>query len=171
MHVGYAAHHQGSHGEADTLLAFHASSVAGNAVIRASDTVVLVILLGMIGSHLTCQRPTAYSCIIMDCGSGNSRRLIYVSSIANVLETKQKGLAAAMPGSHAFTSSDFTTAFYSKRKIKPREVLEKDTKGTLIQLLSRIVSEDLPDQSKAEEFICSLYGMKCYVKDVNEARL
>ena len=37
MHVGHPAHLQGSHEEADTLLAFHASSVAGNAMIRASD--------------------------------------------------------------------------------------------------------------------------------------
>ena len=69
---------------------------------------------------MTSQRPTAYSCIIMDCGSGNSRRHIDVSSIASSLEAKQKGLTAAMPGSNAFTVSDFTTAFYRKRKIKPR---------------------------------------------------
>ena len=170
MHVGHPAHLQGSHEEADTLLAFHASSVAGNAMIRASDTDVLVILLGMIGRHMTSQRPTAYRRIIMDCGSGNSRRHIDVSSIANALEAKQKGLASAIPGLHAFTGSDFTTAFYRKGKIKPLEVLEKDTEGTLIQFFSRLVSVDQPDQSKAEEFICSLYGMKGYVKDVNEAR-
>ena len=75
-----------------------------------------------------------------------------------------------MPGPYAFTDSDFTTAFYRKGKIKPLEVIEKDTEGTLIQLFSRIVSEDQPDQSKAEEFTCSLYGMKGYVKDANEAR-
>ena len=90
MHVGYPAHPHGSHEEADTLLAFHASSVAGNAVIRASDTDVLVILLGMIGRHLTSQRPTTYSCIIMDCGSGNIRRLIDVRSIANALEANRR---------------------------------------------------------------------------------
>ena len=139
-------------------------------MIRASDTDVLVILLGMIGRHLTSQRPTAYSCIIMDCGSGNIRRHIDVSSIANALEEKQKELAAAIPGPHAFTCSDITTAFYRKGKIKPREILEKDTEGTLIQLISRIVSENQPDQSKAEKFTCSYYGMKGYVKDVNEAR-
>ena len=33
---------------------------------------------------------TAYSRIIMDCGSGNSHRHINVSSIANALEAKQK---------------------------------------------------------------------------------
>ena len=102
------------HEEADTLRAFHASSVAGNAVIRASDTDVLVIILGIIGIHLISQRPTAYSCIIMDCGSGYSRRHIDVSSIANVLEVKQKELDAAMPGPHAFIGSDITTAFYRK---------------------------------------------------------
>ena len=132
---------QSIHEEADTLLVLHASSVAGNAVIRASDTDVLVILLGMIGRHMTSQRPTAYSCIITDCGSVNSRQHIDVFSIANALEAKQKGLAAAMPGLHAFTGSDFTTAFYMKGKIKPREVLENDTEGTLIQFFSRIVSE------------------------------
>ena len=64
----------------------------------------------------------------------------------------------------------FTTAFYRKGLIKPLEVLEKDTERTLIQFFRRLVSEDQPDQSKAEEFICSLCGMKGYVKDVNEAR-
>ena len=131
---------------------------------------VLVILLGIIGRHLTSQRPTAYSCIIMDCGSVNSRRHIDVISIANALEAKQKGLAAAMPGLYASTGSDFTTAFYMKGKITPREVLENDTEGTLFQFFSRIVSEDQPDQSKVEEFTCSLYDIKGYVKDVNKGR-
>ena len=53
--------------------------------------------------------------------------IIDVSSIATALESKQKGLAAAMPGHHAFTGSDFTTAFYRKGKIKPLEVLERKT--------------------------------------------
>ena len=110
-------------------------------MIRASDTDVLVILLGIIGRHLTSK---------MDCGSGISRRHIDVSSITNALEEKQKGLAAAMPGLHAFTGSDFTTAFYRKGKIKPREVLGKDTERTLIQFFSRLVSEGQPDQSKAD---------------------
>ena len=61
----------------------------------------------MIGRHLKSQRPTAYSCIIMDCGSVNSRRHIDVISIANALEAKEKGLAAAIPCIHAYTGSDF----------------------------------------------------------------
>ena len=125
----------------------------------------------MLGRHLTNQRPTAYSCIIMNCGLWNSRRHIDVRRIANALEAKQKGLAAAMPGHHTFTGSDFTTAFYRKGKIKLREVLEKDTEGTLIHLFSRIVSEDHPDQSKAEEYTCSLYGMTGYVNEDRHIKL
>ena len=106
----------------------------------------------------------------MGCGSLNSRRHIDVISIANALEEKQKGLAASMPGLHAFTGSDFTTAFHMKRKVKPREVIENDTEETLIQYFSRIVSDDQQDQSKVEEFTCSLYAIKGNVKDVNEAR-
>ena len=73
----------------------------------------------------------------------NSRRHIDVISIANALEAKQMGLAAPMTGLHAFTGSDFTTAFYMKGKFKPREVLENDTEGTLIQFFSRRMSTRL----------------------------
>ena len=83
-------------------------------MVRASDTGVLVILLRIIGIHLTSQIPTSYSRIIMDCRLGNSRRHIDVSSIANAMEAKQKGQAAAMPGLHALTGSDLTTTFYRK---------------------------------------------------------
>ena len=60
INIEHQSHLHGSHKEADTILAFHASTVAGNAVIRASDTDVLVILLGMIGRHLTGQRQLHY---------------------------------------------------------------------------------------------------------------
>ena len=53
--------------------------------------------------------------------------------------------------------------------MKPLEGLQKDNKGTLIQFFSKLSSSDKPDQSKSEEFICSLYGLKGDVKDVNEA--
>ena len=121
------------------------SSISGNSgifdgepcLLPQTDTDVLVILLGMIGRHLTSQRPTAYSCITMDCGSVNSRRHIDVISIANALEAKQKGLAAVMPGLHAFTGSDFPTAFYMKGKIKPLEVLENDNRRNTYPVLQQ----------------------------------
>ena len=70
--------------------------------------------------------------IIMDCGSGNTRRYIDISSIATELEAKQPGFAAAQPGLHAFTGCDFTSAFYRKGKVKPFEILAEDVKRDFI---------------------------------------
>ncbi len=102
---------QADHEEADTLVAFHATNVSSSTVIvRASDTDVLVILIGILGQ----QRPEVRSAakVIMDCGQGNSRRYINVTNIAQVLEEHQIGLARALPGFHAFTGCDFTSAFF-----------------------------------------------------------
>ena len=107
-------------------------------MIRAFDTDVMVILLGMIGRHLACNTPTTYTRIIMDCRAGNNRRHIDVSAITAALESRQKGLAAAMPGLHAFTGLNFTALFYRKGKMKALDMLEKDTKGSLIQFFSRL---------------------------------
>ena len=77
-------------------------------------------------------------------------------------------LAAAMPGLHTFTGCDFTAAFYRKDKTKPLEMLEKYTEGTRVQFFSSMTSEEEPNHKKAEEFVCSLYGMKGDIKNVNE---
>ena len=50
--VQHPPQYQGSHTEADTLIAFHARQEEGDFVVRSSDTDVLVILIGMIGAHL-----------------------------------------------------------------------------------------------------------------------
>ena len=160
MNVERPANLQSSHEEADTLLALHASTATGNLVIRASDTDVLIILLGMIGKHLNENKDTSYDWIIMDCGKGNKRRHIDVTSVAFALEVKQTGLAAAMPGLHAFTGSDCTTPFYKKCKIKSLAILEKHWERKYIDFLRGLTSERQPDQSRAEDFICALYSMK-----------
>lgn len=112
QHVSVAepSYLQGDHEEADTLIAFHVANITGNVIVRASDTDVLVILVGAIGQ----KRPEVRSTnkIIMDCGMGNYRRYIDVTGIANHLDEKKTGLAAALPGYHAFTGCDFTSAFY-----------------------------------------------------------
>ena len=119
MKVEHPPHLQGIHEEADTLITFHVNHVKGHILVRASDTDVLVNLLGMLGKQMG-DNPNK---IIMDCGSGNTRRYIDISSIATELEAKQPGLAAAQPGLHAFTGCDFTSAFYRKGKVKPFEIL------------------------------------------------
>lgn len=87
------------------------------------------------------------------------------------LEAKTTGFAAAMPGLHAFTGSDCTAAFYKKGKVKSLAILEKDGERKHIDFFRGLTSDQEPDQSTAEEFICSLYGMKDGIRDANEARL
>ena len=105
------SHLQGDHEEADTLIAFHIANItAGNVIVRASDTDVLVILIGALGQQR--REVRAMANIIMDYGMGNSRRYINVTNIADVLEECKPGLPRALPGYHAFTGCDFTSAFY-----------------------------------------------------------
>lgn len=105
------AHLQANHEEADTLIAFHLENITSNAVlIRASDTDVLVILIGILGRKTLEKRNR--STVIMDCGRDNSRRYINVNNIVNVLEERKPGLSRALPGYHAFTGCDFTSSFY-----------------------------------------------------------
>ena len=103
-------HLQGDHEEADTLFDFHVANITeGNAMVRASDTDVLVILICTLGQQRREVRTMAN--IIMDCGMGNSRRYINLTNIAEVLEVHKPGLAKTLPGHHAFTGCYFTSAF------------------------------------------------------------
>ena len=103
-------HLQADHKEADTLIAYHLAQCTGSIVIRASDTDVCVIVLG----HLAKLRPEllANLNVSLDCGMGNNRRLLDLKNILEQLEAIRPGLPAALPGFHAFTGSDFTSAFY-----------------------------------------------------------
>ena len=103
--------YQGDHEEADTLIAFHVATLRDqNIVIRATDIDVLVILIGFLGGQQDEVRKRTN--IIMDCAMGKNHRYINVSNIANVLEEKRPGLSRALPGYHAFTGCDLTSAFY-----------------------------------------------------------
>ena len=104
-------HLQGNHEGADTLIAFHTANLSEeDVIVRASDTDVLVILIGAIGRQVESNRSLPN--IIMDCGMGNRRRNINVTNITDVLEELVPDLASALPGFHAFTGCDFTSAFY-----------------------------------------------------------
>ena len=134
MLIESLGHFQRNHCEADTLIAFHAFTGVGNILVRASDTDVLFILKGMLGREQRNCGPIAdQRRIIMNCGNSNSRRYIDVSTIVNALESKQAGLAAALPAMHALTGCDYTSAFYRKGKVKPLRILENDTEGAFVQ--------------------------------------
>ncbi|XP_068240150.1 uncharacterized protein [Palaemon carinicauda] len=163
------AHLQANHEEADTLIAFHLENTSGSKVlVRASDTDVLIILIGILGN----QDPEVRSSknVFMDCGSGNSRRYINVTNIVEVLEEQKSGLPKALAGYHAFTGCDFTSAFYRKGKVKPLEILEKDPTGSFLQLFSNMGEVDGEvDIDVASEFVCKMYGQN-KERDVDEAR-
>ena len=89
---------QGSHSEADTLVAFHAAASEGAAVIRATDTDVLIIILGMLAKHQEEQHPVKYTSITMYVGAGNSQRYIDVSSLFATLEDKCAGITPSLLG-------------------------------------------------------------------------
>lgn len=109
--VSRPSQYQGNHEEADTLMAFHIKNIReNNIIVRASDTDVLVILIGALGNLQQAAQPRGK--ILFDCGMGNSRRYINVSNIVSVLEAKHPDLPKALPGFHAFTGCDFTSAFY-----------------------------------------------------------
>ena len=110
--VSRPSHLQGDHEEADVLIAFHVANVseAENVVVRASDTDVLVILIGAIWQQN--EEDNSLPDITMDYGIGNSRRYINVTNISEILEEHKPGLASALPGYHAFTGCDFTSDFY-----------------------------------------------------------
>ena len=78
-------------------------------MVRASDSDVLVILIGVFGQQLLEERPL----IIMDCGAGHNRRYISVKNIANKLDDSKPGLPRVIPAYHAFTGCDFTSSSYS----------------------------------------------------------
>ena len=96
------------------------AQITGNILVRATDTDILVLLIGMIGRHKRfSEERIPYERIIMDCGEGNERRLADVTQISTELEEIHGGLSAAVIGFHSFTGSDFTSAFFGKGKKRP----------------------------------------------------
>lgn len=97
------------HEEADTKMVYHVCNIdyAANAVIRCSDTDVLVIMLGNM-EHLA-----GSVNIWMDAGTGNHQRWIDITKLFNNLG---KSLARALPGLHAIT---VTIIQHSSKKVRP----------------------------------------------------
>jgi len=112
------SHLQCKHEEADTLLAFHISSIfSGNILVMSTDTDVLIILLGLAG------RSEGFN-IILNYGSGNQRIYISISELVALLEEKQPGFTEVLIGFHAMTGYDLILCFVRKRKMRPFQRLE-----------------------------------------------
>ena len=80
-------------------------------IVRASDTNVLIILLGMIAKHGEYEVQVQYEDILMDVGHGNNQRYVSVTNIYNEMENNCPGVSAAIVGLHTLTGTDYISAF------------------------------------------------------------
>ena len=120
-----------SHEEADTRLILHAHHASNTGhksiVINSADTDVAVIA-------------TAHSYIIpatllLLTGTKHRRRYVTLTQLGRSLG---KQLCLALPGYHAFTGCDTTSAFVGKGKAKPLELIRtNESFCTAMQLIGQ----------------------------------
>ena len=144
--------------EADTRIVLHAKHAGGNCVIHSEDTDVLVLLLGHAHNLGKCY---------LQKGKGSKRRIVSISKVANQLEkqladgiAKQEACEALM-GLHALTACGTVSAFSSKGKLRPMQMLVKNL--AYVKAMKNIgkewgVNEDM--FSATEKFVCHLYGKR-----------
>ena len=125
---------------------------------RCSDTVVLVILLGMMDQRYNLlDLSSQEKRVVMDCGAGNYRRLINLDSMYHALENKQEGLTLALPSLHAFIGCKYTPAFYRKGKVQPLKFVMKSK--TFVSLLQSMNVVGPIDVRMIQKFVCEMYNV------------
>jgi len=152
--------------EADTRIILHCQHIDNTIestdipiVVHSPDTDVLVLLVSYAA--------TVSTHLIFETGTGNNRRLVDVTGIAEALDSS---LGTALPALHAFTGCDYTSSFVRRGKVKPFQIMamNEDFTETFGQLgLSDTVDEDT--QKVIEQFVCAIYGKPLY-RDVNKLR-
>ena len=145
-----------NHAEADTRICLHAknaddSADIANIVVRASNTDVAVILI----HHCSKFSSTLW----MDTGtvSGKNRRYVNLTKIAANLGQK---MCKALPAYHAFTGTDYTSAFVRKGKLKPLKILQssEETQDAFIDITSGHISDTAEKTIMA--FTAAIFGDK-----------
>lgn len=144
-----------NHAEADTRVILHMieadKSTTGDIVIRATDTDILVLIL----HHLHRVSSTVW----MEAGTSGQGNLRYVN-VTKIAAEIGPEMCAALPGLHAFTGCDYTSAFTKKGKKKPYELVRKsDNFQTAFASLSQ--TEPTEETVKVlQDFVCVLYGAR-----------
>ena len=118
--------------------------------VRSPDSDVFFILLHYV------QEMTIT--VLFDTGTGNRRRLINMSELAEDFTAEYSTALAAL---HVFTHCDTTSAFKGVGKVKPIKLLQKNPKFQPI--LAQLGESWEPSPSLVsglEEFTCVLYGRK-----------
>lgn len=146
------------HEEADTRIVFHANYIGTHCpgdlptlVVQSCDADVFVLLL----YHQNYVNAKFW----MDTGtsSKNTRRMINVVELAQVLISP---VCSALPAFHAFTGSDYTTAFLRKAKARPYNFMIKNPKY-LSAFTELGTSESVEPEVLAiiEDYVCSMHGV------------
>ena len=156
------------HEEADTRIIFHASKAepGSRILIKASDTDVLIILLGNMHKLMESQFWLASSTAKKT--NNQSVDCINCTDLALKLGIK---LCQSLPAFHAFTGCDYTAAFYNKGKVKPFQLFSKNEKyQTVFASLTDAADIFIEDKMKiVQEFTACMYGIK-NCTNVNDAR-
>lgn len=145
-----------NHEEADTKIVRHAiaaakSTAIGDIVVRAHDADIAVILV----YHCDKIEKTVW----MDVGtvSKKNRRFINITEIQRALGP---GVCRSLPAFHAFTGSDYTSAFVKKGKVRPFAKLQQNTE---VQKAFQVLTETPRDEKSCNtllKYTASLYGAR-----------
>ena len=99
--------------------------------------------------------------LIFDTGTGNKRRPLNIKSISEHIGYQ---VCQALPGFHALTGCDTTSAFVRRGKIKPFKLLNQNQKylSTFqsLGLNASYLTGDILQQ--LGEFVCLMYGKPSY---------
>ena len=150
--------------EADTRIILHCLYAAERQeteaiVVKSPDTDVFILLVYYV--------QTIGVDIIFDTGSGDRRRRM---SMKKVLSAVGNDLAEALPGLHAFTGCDSTSAFVRQGKKLPLKLLKRSPQFVDAFRCLGQVANAIPENifSQLESFVCAMYSSK--ITDVNSLR-
>ena len=159
-----------NHEEADTRIILHCMYAVKHQnvdreqciVVKSPDTDVFVLLLAY--QHLLCNLHTD---VLFETGTGDKHRFLSVRKHAAILGN----VTQALPGLHAFTGCDSTSAFVHKGKKRPLSIMRR--RGDFVKAFSDLGTDasrvDDSLLSVLQEFVCSMYS-SYNVSDVNKVR-
>ena len=148
-----------NHEEADTRMLLHAQHAGGKCVLHADDTDVLVLLFGHAHNLGKCY---------LKKGKGAKTRIVGISEVADLLGGQvvdgilKQEVCKALIGLHALTGCDTVSAFASKGKWRPLQMIAKNQ--IFVETMKNIGKEwSLSNKTfkGTGEFMCNLYGKKC----------
>lgn len=151
-----------SHEEADTRMLLHAKHAAENGeatvIIRSPDTDVI-----MLACHFQERIPATLLVL------KQTKSRTFFLDIPSMVEKVGSSMCDALPGFHAFTGCDFTSAFVGKGKKGPFRICLTDRKYCeAMAQLGGSFDVDSVMLAKAERFVCRMYGSG--ETSVNECR-